>query len=140
MKIPKSENALVVRTDFSDQAAWKKICEMIRKPVGLFRFRANVEFFDDPTMDSLTASQVLALLPEQYEHTFIFVVDQDTIRHPEHPVLVVDLYDQPGRVFRSLPREIQGIENNLSIANMDFDEFASRVDNDGVFRGFPRSM
>lgn len=139
MNIPKSEKALVLRTDFSDQSTWEKIREVIRKPVGIFRFRASVEFFDDPGLDGVTVSQVLALLPRQYEHSFIFLVDQVTIRHPEHPVLVVDLYDQPGRVFRSLPQEIQGIENNLSIANMDFDEFASRVDKDGVFRGFSRS-
>jgi hypothetical protein len=29
------------------------------------------------------------------------------------------------------------IENNLSLANMDFEEFAEAVDPDGVFRGFP---
>jgi hypothetical protein len=28
-----------------------------------------------------------------------------------------------------------GVENNLSLANMDFDEFADAVDADGVFRG-----
>jgi hypothetical protein len=31
---------------------------------------------------------------------------------------------------------IQSIQNNLSIANMDFEEFANSVDDDGVFRGF----
>jgi hypothetical protein len=37
-----------------------------------------------------------------------------------------------------LPSQIQAIENNLSIANMDFEDFADSVDADGVFRGFPR--
>jgi hypothetical protein len=31
---------------------------------------------------------------------------------------------------------VQSIENNLSIANMDFAEFADSVNEDGVFRGF----
>jgi len=31
------------------------------------------------------------------------------------------------------------VENNLSIANMDFSEFADNVDKDGIFRGFPDS-
>jgi hypothetical protein len=31
-----------------------------------------------------------------------------------------------------------GVENNLSIANMDFQDFVDYVDLDGVFRGFPR--
>jgi len=30
------------------------------------------------------------------------------------------------------------VGNNLSIANRDFEEFANSVDEDGVFRGFPR--
>lgn len=34
------------------------------------------------------------------------------------------------------PLSLWGIENNLSIANMDFDEFADAVDEDGVFRDF----
>ncbi|MDH6214469.1 hypothetical protein M2283_001752 [Streptomyces pseudovenezuelae] len=32
--------------------------------------------------------------------------------------------------------ELWSIENNLSGANMDFEEFADAVDDDGVFRGF----
>jgi hypothetical protein len=54
----------------------------------------------------------------------------------EHPFLVLDLLDERGRSFRALPREIQAIENNLSIANMDFSEFADSAGSDGVFRGF----
>ena len=37
-----------------------------------------------------------------------------------------------------VPGQVWSIENNLSIANMDFFEFADRTDPDGVFRGFPR--
>ncbi len=51
----------------------------------------------------------------------------------------MDLYDGSGHEFRAIPSQIQGIENNLSIANMDFEEFAEAVDEDGVFRGFPQS-
>jgi hypothetical protein len=50
--------------------------------------------------------------------------------------LVVDLFEEPGRTFRAVPSAIQSIENNLSIANMDFWEFADNVDAAGVFRGF----
>jgi hypothetical protein len=55
----------------------------------------------------------------------------------EHLLLVVDLYAERGREFRAEPSQIQGIENNLSIANMDFAEFADNCDPEGVFRGFP---
>jgi hypothetical protein len=136
--IPNTENPLVLRTDFSDQGAWDTICSKIRKPVGLFRFRANVEFLDDLVYDGINKEQLLELLPKNYNHSFIFVVDQKAISSPGYPVLVLDLFERTGHEFRTLPSQIQGIENNLSIANMDFEEFARAVDGRGIFRGFRR--
>jgi hypothetical protein len=66
----------------------------------------------------------------------MFVADGVTMREGEHPVLVIDLADQPGRSFRVIPSEMWSVENNLSLANMDFDEFADAVDAAGIFRGF----
>jgi hypothetical protein len=67
---------------------------------------------------------------------FLLIVDDVTVRELEHPILVVDLWSEPGREFRAVPSAVQWIENNLSIANMDFAEFADAVDKDGIFRGF----
>jgi hypothetical protein len=50
--------------------------------------------------------------------------------------LVVDLYSDRGRKFRAVPSQVNGIQSNLSIANMDWEEFADNVDEDGIFRGF----
>jgi hypothetical protein len=136
--IPQTANALVLRTDFSVQAAWTAICETILKPVGIFRFRANVEFLDDAEYAGIDKNQLLALIPRNYNHNFIVVVDQIAISRPDHPLLIIDLYEGSGNEFRALPSQIQGIENNLSIANMDFEEFAGAVDQDGIFRGFPK--
>ena len=136
-QIPESENAPVLRTDFSDQTVWEKICKEILKPVGIFRFRANVEFIDNIDFTDLTKDQLLEILPTDYNHSFIIVVDQTAISHPEQPLLIIDLFDSSVREFRALPAQIQGIENNLSIANMDFEEFADAVHEDGIFRGFP---
>jgi hypothetical protein len=58
------------------------------------------------------------------------------VLQPDHPLLVIDLQGEPGREFRAIPSQIQAIENNLSIANMGFEEFAEAVDASGVFRGF----
>ena len=66
----------------------------------------------------------------------MFVVDNITIAHEEQPVAVLDLWHQPGRTFRVIPSQMWSIENNLSISNMDFFEFADAVDDDGIFRGF----
>ncbi len=67
----------------------------------------------------------------------MFVVDHVSLTDAEHPILVLDLGDEPGRAFRVVPREMWGIENNLSIANLSFFEYADSVDADGVFRGLP---
>jgi uncharacterized protein YbcV (DUF1398 family) len=136
-QIPKTENALVLRTDFSNQASWEAICSEIQKTVGIFHFRANVDFLDDQEYTDITKDQLLTLIPANYDHSFIILVDRTAISQPDHPLLIVDLYESSGNEFRAVPTQVQGIENNLSIANMDFDEFADAVDEDGIFRGFP---
>jgi hypothetical protein len=136
-QIPETEHALVLRTDFSDHRAWNMVCEEIRQPAGEFRFVAYVDFLDDREYEDITSDQLLGLISPNYKHSFIIVADRITITHPEHPLLIIELYERSGRKFRTVPSQIQGIENNLSIANMDFEEFAERVDEDGIFRGFP---
>ena len=135
--IPDTENALVLRTDFSDSSAWEKLCAEIRKPVGIFGFVAYVEYLDDPEYADITKEQLLKLLPPNYNHSFIIVADKTTMIHPEQPLFIIDLFDEAKRDFRALPKYVQSIENNLSIANMDFEDFADYVDPDGVFRRFP---
>jgi hypothetical protein len=132
--IPNTENALVLRTEFSDDAAWQAVCAAIREPVD--GFLAYVDFLDDPRYDGVTAGQVVGAVPPEYEHSFIFIVDDVTLSRPDHPILVVDLLDEPGRTFRAIPSCMASIENNLSIANMAFEDYAESVDPDGVHRGF----
>jgi hypothetical protein len=135
--LPRTENPLILRTDFSDDAVWQTICTEVQKPVGIFRFRANVEFLDDGAFKDLTKEQTLKLVPNDYNHNFIVIVDQMAVSHPDHPLLIVNLLDGAGNEFRAIPSTIQAIENNLSIANMDFEEFAESVADDGIFRSFP---
>lgn len=133
--LPDSENALVVRTDFSDEAAWTRLRDEIEAPVG--EFRAYVSFVSDADFDGLSISALTALGQRDPDRSFMFVVDRTSLTEVEHPILVLDLADEPGCTFRVVPREMWGVENNLSLANMDFAEFADSADDDGVFRGFP---
>ena len=133
-QLPETEDPLVLRTDFSNQFAWEEICAEIRRPVGMFH--AYVVFIDDTAYQDMTTAQLLSIVPKDYDHSFIILVDRIAVSQPELPLLIVDLYEEPGREFRAIPSQIQGIENNLSLANMDFAEFAETVDEDGVFRGF----
>ena len=137
--IPETEHAPVLRTDFSDQATWEKICTEILKPVGFLRFLANVNFIDDIQYADITKDQLLELIHPDYSHSFIVVVDRIAISLADHPLLIVDLFELSGNTFRATPSQVQRIENNLSIANMDFEDFARHVDKGGVFRGFPKS-
>jgi hypothetical protein len=112
-------------------------CDLLEilQPVG--EFRAYVECVSDPAFDGFQPEQVIAAAALGPYRGYVFVVDPTTLTHPEHPVLVVDLSSEPGRTFRVIPSEIWGVENNLSLANMDFEEFADAADSDGIFRGFP---
>ncbi len=139
--LPKSEHALLLRTDFSSLAAWESIVAAACAPSAELRaytgyeLRADVELISDREYEGVTPEQLVSLNPEG-QHTFVFVVDRIALTHPEHPILVVDLYTEPGRTFRVIPSEMAGVENNLSLANMDYAEFADHVDPDGIFRGF----
>ena len=136
--LPKTNNPLVLRTDFSSPSAWARICEEIQEPVD--GFLAYVEFVDDKAYQEIGKEELLQFVPKNYEHSIIIVVDHNTVSQPGFPLQVIDLYDEPGREFRTIPSQVQAIENNLSIANMDFEEFAEAVDDDdGVFRGFSYS-
>jgi len=137
--LPRTKNAAVIRTDFSDERAWESICEAIVRPDPEEGFQAYVEFISDPEYAGLTVDQLLSLNPRASGHRFLFMVDRVSLTDPEQPVLVVNLSGEPGRTFRVIPPEIWGVENNLSIANMGFEEFADSADSDGTFRGFPES-
>jgi len=64
-------------------------------------------------------------------------VDKVTLKNPENLVLCVDLYENPGDSFRVIPTEMWAVENNLSLANMEFEEFKNATNAENVFRGFP---
>ena len=137
--LPDTKDTPVIRTDFDDDTTWQRICDLIRQPThdNGSEFYAYVDFVENPELRNLSVNELLARVPQDYGHSFVFVVDREAMQQPEFPILVVKLYAEPGRTFRAIPSEIQGIQNNLSIGNMDFSEFADNVDGDGVFRGFP---
>jgi hypothetical protein len=116
--LPETDNAMVVRIDFSDDAAWESICAAIREPVG--EFQAYLDFVNDPAFTGITIEQLPSLIPDNTYHSFIFIIDHLALSHSEYPILVVDLLREPGRTFRVIPSEMWGVENNLSLANVTF--------------------
>ncbi len=133
--LPRSRGPLVLRTDFSDQAAWDALQRAtLPNEDG---FAPNVEFLDDRAHAGLTVDQALALVSRGYGHQLLVLADEFALSSADLPVLVLDLSDEQGRRgIRVIGTRLWSIENNLSLSNMDFHEFADSVDDDGVFRGF----
>lgn len=139
-ELPETRSVPVVRTDFTDDAAWERIREKITEPTE-DDFGADVDFVEDRALTGLDEAAIVVGYPRGYPHKYrhpvLFVVDAIAVSTPEHPVLVVNLNaGVDTRPFRALPRQVQSIQNNLSQANMDYDEFVTSADVDGVFRGF----
>ncbi len=125
----------VIRTDFTDEATWRQL----RKDVAatnIMGFSAHVQFIDNKQYGGLTGQELLHRLPGLKEYGCVFVTDTMTMSTAEHPLLVLDPSNPEGKTFRVIPSEVWGVENNLSLANMDYSEFADAADPDGVFRGF----
>ena len=133
--LPRAENPLVIRTDFTDDELWTRLREQIAAPQE-DDFQALVEFLDDRVNAGLAVSAIASTSIEATGHTFLFLADSTTMTHSEHPVLVVATTGGQVNSFRVIPSEMWAVENNLSLGNMDFHEFADAVDPDGVFRGF----
>ena len=133
-KLPAEDYSLVIRTDFSDEAAWQSVCEAIQAAQEN-AFEAMVECISDKACIGLAPDAVCSLVPgAPDERLFVFIVDAQTVSSPDHPVLVVDTED-PSRTFRVIPSAACAVENNLRLANMGFEDFEASLGSDSVFRG-----
>jgi hypothetical protein len=131
--IPNAGDAPLIRTDFSDEAAWEELLAAARTP-SEDGFLANLHIVDEKGFEGLGTEQI-GRSAANTEHAVLFVADQMTMAHPDRPLVCVDVF-APERMFRVVPSELWSAENNLSLANMDFEEFADAVGPDGIFRGF----
>jgi hypothetical protein len=127
-------NTPLIRTDFSDDQVWRALAQAAAAP-NADGFRAYLTIVEDRGFAG-AAPDRLADAAVGTGHACLIVADATAIAHDEHPLLCVELA-APRRSFRVIPAELWGVENNLSLANMDFEEFADAVDADGIFRGFP---
>ncbi|MDX1446615.1 DUF6924 domain-containing protein [Lishizhenia sp.] len=134
LDLPSTTKALVLRTDFSSDATWDKVCNMISLSGKNLGFSAAVEYINQKEFDNLKLEK---LYPrnENYKCWYLFIVDSVTIGHEDHPILCVDLTTQEDNTFRLIPQEMWAVDNNLAISNMDFWEFQDEVDSEGIFRG-----
>ena len=129
-----TESSPLVRTDFSSDEGWR---EAVLQATAETEdgFRAELEPIDDRAFEGQSPED-LAGSDRWRGKAVLFVVDAHTIEDCECSIACVDLGGQPSRTFRAIPSALWGVENNLRLANMDFDDFAGAVGEDGTFRGF----
>jgi hypothetical protein len=133
--LPAHDSSLLVRTDFASDDAWRAVRDAAQAE-NEDGFRAYIEPFSDGAFAGLGWEEVKAALPDDAPLTAVlFVADSTTLTGEDHPILVVDLLE--GRPpFRCVPSWLWSVDNNLNLANMDWEDFADEVDEGGVFRGF----
>jgi hypothetical protein len=134
LKLPNTEDVIILRADFSDKTKWKNVCKLISESGKKLGFKPYVEYLSEKKYDGLEKYKLLNR-NDSYKHLFIFIVDSISINHKENPILCINLYDNSGESFRLIPFKIWEIENNLSISNVDFEELLESIDGDGIYRG-----
>ncbi|WP_185994324.1 DUF6924 domain-containing protein [Nocardioides campestrisoli] len=151
----------LIRTDFASDSAWSVVVEQVTKPVdfddpdntdpGDDGYVPYVVIVDDPEFTGVDGPALAEALPTIESGGYVLLADarcmEEATAGGELTLAYVDLsVSDPedaelfnsfmGRTFRCAVAEIASIEANLSIANMDFHEFADNAYPDGVFRGF----
>ncbi|WP_243073660.1 hypothetical protein [Microbacterium sp. SS28] len=132
--LPTSQRSLLVRTTAVDDAAWHRLVAVLGEE-NEDGFRAYVDFVDDPMWVGAPRDLLRNSIPQHPRETAVlFIADDETLSAPDFPIVVVDLLEQRP-AFRCVASELWAVENNLNIANMDWEEFADSTDQNGVYRG-----
>ena len=138
----------LLRTDFTDDTAWSRIIDEVSRE-NEESYTANLEPISDTAFDGVTPQDLASAWPRDL-HGYVILADQRSMEEAKADgkptVASVDrsaseedeeeFGDVFGAAFRAESGEVASIEANLSLANMDFSEFAESVGDEGIFRGF----
>jgi uncharacterized protein DUF6924 len=144
--LPKADgyypDLLVIRTDYHDEQAWQAVKAALAEPWGVKGEESvqDVSYVDDPAWADASVDTVLAALEENEEHgeygeygwSVVFIADHVTMAGNPGKLLAVntEIEDDENvedyqREFRTEPRQRpHDIHCNLSLGNMDFEDFA----------------
>lgn len=144
---------LVIRTDYTDDAAWRAVVAELARGAGGREWESPVHLVDDRRWDGVTSDEALVAAARDEELSVVFLADGVTMRSPLRPLLALDLgadddqdldpvfYQElidspPPREVRVVPDAVHLVHGNLQLANVDFPEFAEEAadDPDGVVR------
>ncbi|MBI3676751.1 MAG: hypothetical protein HY243_09060 [Proteobacteria bacterium] len=131
--LPLTDDTPLIRVDFTDAAAWGRVTEEVRRPTE-DGYLASVHVFDDVTLAGRDPEELARIIAREGKHAICVFADGKTITHPDHPLLCIHL--DTFASLRVIPSLLWSVENNLTLANMDFEEFTGSASDDGIFRGF----
>ncbi|MFE5924136.1 DUF6924 domain-containing protein [Streptomyces sp. NPDC056468] len=123
--------ALVVRTDFSDEEAWQVVVEQLAESCAEYERHTHV--LDDRAFHGASPEEVvLSTLLGDPRLEVVFLADAAAMRG-EHALLAVSTRDEEldedddeelGCEFRLLPVLVNEMHVNLAIGHLDFWEYA----------------
>lgn len=131
---PRVDTSLVLRTDFTDDAAW----EALTAAVSAHDEGGEATFVSDPAYDGASVQSLIdadAAAADDAKVCEVFVADTVAMTGGEHALLVVDLFSPPYPRVRVAPTGFAEVSANLTIANLDAADFADDTDPEHVFRG-----
>lgn len=126
-------SGVLVRTDYADDARFAQVLADARRQVGAdSTHAARLLVVDDPRLAGIPPDHLTRLVEVD---SFAFVADRQSMA--DGTLLVIDLYGDSEThldTFRVAPQGVFMVETNLALANVDFSDFATLVDDDGVYR------
>jgi hypothetical protein len=130
--LPADRGALLIRTDFAHQEQWETLQRTLSTP-SPEGFMPTLSTIEHQRWNGTSAADLAAAAAPS---VLLVLADTVTFSSPEMPLLVLQSGVEGLREMRVVPGALASVENNLSIANMDWVDFAGAADPDGVFRGF----
>ncbi|MBL1111305.1 hypothetical protein JK364_02590 [Streptomyces sp. 110] len=134
--------ALVIRTDHSDDEAWRAVVDLLGQP-DQNGFEVRTYLVDNRAFAGASPDDVLSAAAAEPALEVVFLADAAAMRG-EHTLLAVSTGSQEleegdmelPREFRLLPPEVNLMHVNLAIGHMDFWEFAyhASLAADGILR------
>lgn len=131
--LPSAENddTLFIRTCFTDLDRWESLWTAVVTP-NADGFRAYVKLIDDTANGNLAISRIGTLMSEDQ---LVLVADEVTLTTADRQVLALYRDEDGVQQLRVAVEALWDIQNNLSISNADWQDYADDANEDGVYRG-----
>ena len=134
-RLPEGDDVPVIRTDFTDDAAWQDALARVTGEYSTGGDGPPVSFpmtpIDDSRYRDLTPDQLRVLVPQGVDWPMLVVADAQTMASPRRHLLLVNLdEDSLGPIARATPAATVEMAINLWMGNMDWEDFVGDPDYD----------